>query len=101
MRGASRILFLNFLKDIVSPDYGVLNIGAGLAFKTQCLLEVKRDHRISSVLEQEIAKGTHSNRCSNSFHLGFVEINMTIPDFLERLLQQRVNQVIGLDAQPL
>jgi hypothetical protein len=88
-----------FAENVRSAHHRILRIGAGLAFETQRLFEIKRNHRGLGELEHEVAKRAHGDLGGNDKPLSFAQLWMASIDFLFRRRDQSVEQVIGLDAK--
>src|SRR5262245_691736 len=94
------VTLMQLLKDVVCAYDGVLDVGTALAFEAERLLEVERNHLAPRELDHEIANRRDTDRPGNAIPLVLVEFRIAGADFTAGRLDERVQQVVGLYAEP-
>src|SRR5579859_3668468 len=85
-------------KDVARAHGSILDIGTGLAFKAQCFLKVECDHRRARELEQEVTQRADRDIGGNGSLLGLGSIRMARGNFIQGLVDQLIDEIIGFDA---
>ena len=90
-----------FLQNFSTPDRCVLHIGTGLSGEGQCLAEVKRNHRVAGELEHEVAQRSDGYLSGHLEPLGGGRGRVAAIHLGQSLLNQLVDEIVGLDAEAL
>src|SRR5579872_3255926 len=95
-----RMSFQILAENILCSDNSVLQIRTGFAFKGQGILEIKGDDCSASIFQQEVTQRAHRDHPRNQLLLCEIGSHFPRLNFLERALDERLNEIVGLDALP-
>jgi hypothetical protein len=99
VESALETLLLELLEDVRGPHGRVLQVGPRVPFEGEGVVEVEGDDLVSREAGHVDAQGADGDR------LGAGEVDrgarLAGEDLLERLLHEPLDEVVGLDAEPL
>ena len=88
-------------QDVARAHGGVLHVGSGVAFEAERFLKIESDHGIARELQHEVAQRADGDLGGNLPALVGGRFGMPRVHFFQRLFDQLVDQIVGLDAQAL
>ena len=95
-RGFPRLPVL--AQNISGSHRRVLDVRAGLALERERFLEVEGDNRIASESKHEVAERPNRDSLRYRAAFGLGEVLVPAAHFIERIVDQKIEKVVRLDA---
>ena len=92
---------LELAQNVAGAHRGVLEVRPGFAFEAQRLLKIESDHRSPRELQQEVAQSADGDLAGHALLLLRGSFRVARCHFLQRLGDERVHEVVRLDALAL